>query len=221
MVRVRTWCEERIKVHAKPYEIRAKSMHISRICLKNPRVNFPSLDRLKARAFSAAEIRAWNGEEAISELTEWLLKSLLLFSNCEICTCMLSLFKKCNMSANNYRAKKKKKMVSIPVFSCLPQYFFSSYRKKKKKKKKNVPMPGPRRVIAFFWVFFNFKSSVFSVCQREYVTGRHGQKSRPSVAHFAEEKQNPFSNPYVDSHGSAQIRHWAMTHNSGTFSLPV
>ena len=81
-------------------------------------------------------------------------------------------------------------------------------------------MPGPRRVITFVFFFFNSKSSVFCVCQREYVTGRHGKKSCPAVIHFAEELQNPFSNPYIDSHGSAQIRHWATTPNSGTFSLP-
>ena len=80
-------------------------------------------------------------------------------------------------------------------------------------------MPGPRRLITFF--FFNFKSSVFSVCQREYLTGQHGQKNHPAVAHFADELQNPFSNPNVDSHGSAQIRHRATTHNSGAISLPV
>ena len=89
-------------------EIHAKFAHILRICLKNLRVNFFSSDQLKARAFSTAEIRAWNGEEAISELTEWLLKSLLLFSSCEICTCMLILFKKCKMSANNYMTKRKR-----------------------------------------------------------------------------------------------------------------
>ena len=50
---------------------------------------------------------------------------------------------------------------------------------------------------------------MFSVRQREYVTGQHGKKSHPAVAHFAEELQNPFSNPYVDTHGSAQIRHRA------------
>ena len=41
-----------------PREIHAKFAHISRICLKNPRVNFSSRDRLKAHAFSAAEVRA-------------------------------------------------------------------------------------------------------------------------------------------------------------------
>ena len=51
--------------------------------------------------------------------------------------------------------------------------------------------------------------------------GRHGKKGRPAVAHFAEELQNPFSNPYIDSHGTAQIHHRSMTCNSGTFSLPV
>ena len=124
------------------------------------------------------------------------------------------------------KKKKKKKKVSFPVFHCRPQYFFSSYRKKKttkkkkKKKKNNIPMPGPRRVITFFCCFFISKSSVFSVCQREYVTGRHGQRSRPAVAHFAEELQNPFSNPYVDFMGLL-IPHRTMIHNSGAFSLPV
>ena len=39
-------------------KICAKFVHISRICLKNPRLNFSSRGQLKARAFSAAEIRA-------------------------------------------------------------------------------------------------------------------------------------------------------------------
>ena len=47
------------------------------------------------------------------------------------------------------------------------------------------------------------------------------KKKHPAVAHFAEELQNRFSNPYVDSHGSAQIRHRTTTHNSAAFSLPV
>ena len=50
-------------------EIHAKFARISHICLKNV-MNFSSRDQLKACAFSAAEIRAWNGEEATSELTD-------------------------------------------------------------------------------------------------------------------------------------------------------
>ena len=101
--------------------------------------------------------------------------------------------------------------MSPSLFLAADPSTFSHCTEKKKK------MPGPRRVITFF----NSKSSVFSVCQREYVTGQHGQRSRPVVAHLAEELQNPFSNPYVDSHGSAQIRHRVRTRNSGTFSLSV
>ena len=39
-------------------EIHAKFAPISRICLKNPRVNFSLHDLLKAHAFSAVEIQA-------------------------------------------------------------------------------------------------------------------------------------------------------------------
>ena len=114
---------------------------------------------------------------------------------------------------------KKKKGVLPCFFLAAGPSTFSSHTEKKNKKKNNVLMPGPRRVITGFFCFFfhNSKSSVFSVCQRKYVTGRHGQKRHPAVAHFAEELQNPFSNPYVDSHGSAQIptkrRHAILGHS--------
>ena len=97
-----------------------------------------------------------------------------------------------------YAGEKKK--VSVPVFSCRPQYCFSSYRKKKKKKKRSDAWSSSRDNVL---LFFNSKSSVFSVYQR--LQGDMVKKSRPAVAHFAEELQNSFSNPYVDSHGSSQI----------------
>ena len=140
-----------------PREIQAKFAHISRICLKNPRVNFSSRDRLKAHAFSAAEVRAWNGEEATSELTEWLLKSLLLFSKCEICTCMLILFKKCNMSANNYmrgKKKKKKKKKCPSLFLAADPSTVSRHteKKKKKKKKRSDAWSSSRDNVIFFLI---------------------------------------------------------------------
>ena len=83
---------------------------------------------------------------------------------------MLIVFKKCNMSANNYMREKKKKKKKNSVRPCFklptPVLFLVIQEKKNKQTKKNVPMPGPRRVITFFCFFFNSKSSVFSVCQR-------------------------------------------------------
>ena len=71
-----------------------------------------------------------------------------------------------------YAKKKKRKKRCPSLFLAANPSTFSRHTEKTKTKKKNVPMPGPRRVITFFlFCFFNSKSSVVSVCQREYVTG--------------------------------------------------
>ena len=78
---------------------------------------------------------------------------------------MLILFKKCNMSANNYMRKKR----GPPLFLAADPSTFSRHTEEKKK---NVPMPGPGRVITvFFVVFFNSKSSVLSVCKGNTLQG--------------------------------------------------
>ena len=126
---------------------------------------------------------------------------------------MYAHFKKCNISANNYRVKKK---VSVPVFNCRPQYFFWSYRKHTHTHNKKRSMPGPRRMM-FFVVFFNLRVQCLVSVKGNMLPGDMVKKI--TLGWLTSPKN--CRTHLEDSHGSAQICHRATTHNSGAFSLPV